>query len=115
MTPREFMPELHRDASAVRRRKPLDERPARDLGAPWEWRLAAGEVRRIEPAPVTRWIDVTEGRVWLTPTRDDDLADDHWLAAGERLVLPAGTAWVVEAWPSARVALHQAPPGARLC
>lgn len=93
-----FMPESHRQTEA---------RPA---GRPWEWPLAPGEVRRIEAAPVKRWLDVADGRVWLTPTREDDLAADHWLAAGERLALPAGTAWVVEAWPSARVALHQAAP-----
>lgn len=77
---------------------------------PWQWPLAEGEVRRIGAAPVARWLEVAAGRVWLTPTRSDDLAADHWLAAGERLVLPAGSAWLVEAWPSARVALHWAPP-----
>lgn len=92
-----------------------DSHHERAAATPWEWPLAPGEVRRIEPAPVTRWLDVADGRVWLTPTRDDDLAVDHWLAAGERLALPAGSAWVLEAWPSARVALHQAPPGAHLC
>ena len=90
-------------------------RPAQP-SQPWEWPLRSGEVRRIEPAPVTRWLDVADGRVWLTPTRDDDLAADHWLAAGERLALPPGSAWVLEAWPSARVALHLAPPaGALVC
>lgn len=92
-----------------------DSHRERTAATPWEWPLAPGEVRRIEPAPVARWIDVADGRVWLTPTRDDDLAVDHWLAAGERLALPAGSAWVLEAWPSARVALHQAPPGAQVC
>lgn len=87
----------------------------RGAATPWEWPLSPGEVRRIEPAPVPRWLDVAAGRVWLTPTRDDDRAVDHWLAAGERLALPAGSAWVLEAWPSARVALHQAPPGVPLC
>jgi hypothetical protein len=77
---------------------------------PWEWPLERGEVRRIEPAPVMRWLDVAAGRVWLTPTRRDDRAADHWLAGGERLALPAGSAWVLEAWPSARVALHLASP-----
>ena len=93
--PTKFMSESHRPAPAT---------------APWEWPLKEGEVRRIAPAPVARWLDVAAGRVWLTPTRRDDLAVDHWLAAGERLPLPAGSAWVLEAWPSARVALHQAPP-----
>lgn len=91
----EFMRELHREQGA---------------GSPWEWPLAPGEVRRIAPAPVMRWIDVADGRVWLTPTRSDDRAADHWLAAGERLALPPGSAWLLEAWPSARVALHEAPP-----
>ena len=97
---------------------PLMHEDHRETGAirPWEWPLLAGDVRRIEPAPVTRWLDVAQGRVWLTPTRDDDLAADHWLAAGDRLALPPGSAWVLEAWPTARVALHLAPPaGALLC
>ncbi len=85
----------------------------RDRATPWEWPLSPGEVLRIEPARELRWLDVAAGRVWLTPTRDDDRAVDHWLAAGEGLALPAGSAWVLEAWPSARVALHQAPPGAQ--
>jgi hypothetical protein len=79
--------------------------------SPWEWPLGRGEVRRIEAAPVARWIDVAAGRVWLTPTRDDDRAVDHWLAEGERLALPAGSTWLLEAWPTARVAVHEAPPG----
>ncbi|MCL4696812.1 MAG: DUF2917 domain-containing protein, partial [Burkholderiaceae bacterium] len=82
----------------------------RSLARPWEWPLAPGEVRRIGPAPVPRWIDVAAGRVWLTPTRRDDLAADHWLAEGERLALPPGSEWLLEAWPSARVAVHEAPP-----
>ncbi len=96
-----LMHQSHREAEARR---------------PWEWPLGAGVARRIEPASVTRWLDVTQGRVWLTPTRSDDLAADHWLAAGERLALPPGSAWVLEAWPTARVALHLAPPpGASMC
>lgn len=91
----------------------LDPHRGQETAAPWDWPLAPGEVRRIEPAPLPRWLDVADGRVWLTPTRDDDRAADHWLAAGDRLALPAGSAWVLEAWPSARVALHQAAPGAR--
>lgn len=90
-----------------------DSHQARAAAAPWEWPLSDGEVLRIEPAPVPRWLDVAAGRVWLTPTRDDDRAVDHWLAAGERLALPPGSAWVLEAWPSARVALHQAALGGR--
>jgi len=92
------MRELHQEPTAAR---------------PWEWPLAPGEVRRIEASAVTRWLDVSAGRVWLTPTRDDDLAQDHWLGRGDRLALPAGSAWVLEAWPSARVALHQAAPCGR--
>lgn len=81
---------------------------------PWEWSLAEGGAHRIDAASVARWLEVAAGRVWLTPTRNDDRAADHWLAAGERLMLPAGSAWVVEAWPAARVALHLVPPGVSL-
>jgi hypothetical protein len=100
--------------------------PARDAAAaeptalpwppwpPWEWPLQRGQAQRIRPAPVPRWLHVASGRVWLTPTRDDDLAADHWLDAGEGLPLPPGSAWVLEAWPAARVALHQATPAPAL-
>lgn len=101
-----FMHESHRDAIRVPSPPPSPAEPTR----PWEWPLAEGQAHRIDAAPVARWLDVATGRVWLTPTRSDDRAGDHWLAAGERLALPAGSAWVVEAWPAARVALHWVPP-----
>jgi hypothetical protein len=87
--------------------------------APWAWHLAAGAVRRIEASGCARWLVVSEGRVWLT--RSDPqaggapageiappgadlpraLPQDHWLAAGEQLLLPAGSAWLIEAWAPA--------------
>lgn len=55
--------------------------------------LRWGEPKRIGAG--SGEIEVKSGRVWVT--RRDDL-DDHVLAAGERLLLLAGDAAVVEAW-----------------
>ena len=89
---------LHTVSTSSMRQLHREMISAEAVAQPWEWPLRTGEVRRIEPAPVMRWLDVSAGRV------------------GDRLALPAGSAWVLEAWPSARVALHLAPPaGALLC
>jgi hypothetical protein len=76
---------------------------------PWEWALDSAGATRLAPAPAARWLLVTDGRVWLTRTGAGLAGGDIWLSAGERQVLPAGSEWVVEAWPQARVALLEAP------
>ncbi len=78
-------------------------------GAPWEWPLATATATRLAAAPLPRWLTVTAGRVWLTQSGAGPDADDVWLLAGERHALPAGTEWVVEGWPEARVELLEAP------
>ena len=79
---------------------------------PWQWRLSARCVRRLAPAAVERWLAVEEGRVWLTRSqRSLDGAEDLWLSAGDRLPLPAGSDWVAEGWPEARVVVLEAPDG----
>ncbi len=83
--------------------------------APWLWPLPAGQAAVLPRTDTARWLTVTEGRVWLTamaPTAPDALPDDIWLAAGEAHALPPGTAWVLEGWPQARVAVVQAAPAA---
>jgi Protein of unknown function (DUF2917) len=79
---------------------------------PWAWPLAGAVV--LPAAAQRRWLAVQEGRVWLTCSRrktaEPGMADDIWLEAGQRHVLPAGSTWVVEAWPRAGVALMEAPP-----
>ena len=37
--------------------------------------------------------------------------EDLWLGAGDRVALPAGSDWVAEGWPEARVVVMQAPAG----
>jgi len=81
--------------------------------APWEWPLAAATARRLPAADTPRWLQVTAGRVWLTQSGAGLEGDDIWLAAGERHALPAGSEWVVEGWPEARVELLEAPVPAR--
>jgi hypothetical protein len=74
---------------------------------PWEWQLAPGRLARLEPMPVARWLELHEGSLWLTRTvRRGDPPADVWLAAGERVLLPAGSQWLAEAGAAARVATH---------
>lgn len=77
--------------------------------APWEWRLGAGAATRLAAAATPRWLLVTAGRAWLTQSGAGPDGADVWLAAGERHRLPAGTEWVVEGWPEARLELLEAP------
>ncbi len=80
---------------------------------PWAWTLAPRQASTLPAAAVPRWLRVDEGCVWLTVRDGDGPADDIWLRAGESVALPAGTTWIVEAWPQARVALLQAAPSRR--
>ena len=82
--------------------------------APWEWALEASAATRIDAVGTPRWLLVTSGRVWLTQSGAGLEGGDVWLAAGERHALPAGSDWVVEGWPQARVALLEAPQPRRI-
>ncbi|MBX3634652.1 MAG: DUF2917 domain-containing protein [Rubrivivax sp.] len=83
-------------------------------GDPWTARLESGAALTLRPAAEVRALAVHEGRVWATRRVDRGRAEDLWLAAGERLVLPPGSEWVIEAWPAARVSLLAALPGPEL-
>ncbi|MDE2455997.1 MAG: DUF2917 domain-containing protein, partial [Burkholderiales bacterium] len=76
---------------------------------PWEWSLARATATRLRAAPRPRWLLVTAGRVWLTQSGRGSESEDVWLGTGERLLLPAGSDWVAEGWPEARVELLEAP------
>ena len=81
---------------------------------PFVWQLPArGAVTlAAEAAPRALWVQ--EGRVWLTRQCKAGMPDDVWLDAGQSHTLPAGSEWVVEASPMARVTLVQAaPPGVK--
>jgi hypothetical protein len=78
--------------------------------APWLWHFEEKQAKRITPSPQGRWLQVEQGRVWLTESLPRGQASDHWLAGGERLYLPAGSAWVAQGFESARASLLQAPP-----
>lgn len=82
---------------------------------PWDWTLTKREAGTLAAAPAQRWLRVEEGCLWLTP-RDShgQREDDVWLGAGESWALPAGSEWVLEAWPQARLSLLlQAPQTAK--
>lgn len=76
---------------------------------PWEWPLDGRSATRLPATGMARWLTVTAGRVWLTRSGAGPFGDDVWLAAGERHALPAGSEWVVEGWPAARVTVLEAP------
>jgi hypothetical protein len=80
-----------------------------------------------------RVLQLVAGQLWLTNTRRDMAPDrprvgaglidtasadaaerdpsDIWLAAGDSLHLPAGSHWVLQAWPEARMNLTTAGVG----
>ncbi len=82
-------------------------------------RLPPGQALTLPAERQPRLLVVTQGRLWVTWAGH---VQDHWLAAGEALTLPAGLAAVAEGWPEARFQLLQpaavrrgtARPGARL-
>lgn len=77
--------------------------------APWEWALNQASARRLPAADTPRWLVVTDGRVWLTRSGAGLEGGDIWLGAGEGHALPAGSEWVAEGWPAARVELLEVP------
>lgn len=103
--------------------KPQHQSGPATLSALPTWNLASGEVGRIGPSPCARWLVVERGRVWLTASGELARTDgyrgaeplpvdlpqaampDHWLAAGEQMLLPAGSEWVIEAGGDARLAM----------
>jgi Protein of unknown function (DUF2917) len=83
-------------------------------GCPWAWPLRDREVTTLGAGAVARWLRVDEGCIWITPRLAGEHDPDIWLSAGESLALPAGSAWVVEAWPQARLSLLLDVPAAGL-
>ena len=77
---------------------------------PFVWQLPAHEAVTLAADAAPRALWVHEGRVWLTRQCDAGMPDDVWLDAGQSHTLPAGSEWVVEASPAARVTLVQAAP-----
>lgn len=74
------------------------------------WQLPARGAVTLAADSAPRALWVHEGRVWLTRQCATGTPDDVWLDAGHSHTLPAGSEWVVEASPTARVSLLQAAP-----
>ena len=72
------------------------------------WQLPARGAVTLAAGAAPRALWVHEGRVWLTRQCATGTPDDVWLDAGHSHTLPAGSEWVVEASPTARVSLLQA-------
>lgn len=79
----------------------------------WWWSLEPHQAATLPAAVEPRALVVQEGRVWLTrEAAVGGEAEDIWLEPGQSLEVPAGTAWVLEGWPQARVSLVLAAPAA---
>lgn len=72
------------------------------------WTLAPRSAVTLH-AEQPQWLWVHEGRVWLTRGDGRHDGDDVWLEPGQRHLLPAGSHWVAEGWPAARVSLVLVP------
>jgi hypothetical protein len=80
---------------------------------PWAWHLAPHQARAVPAATGARWLLVNAGQVWVTqarPTSASRPPEDIWLQAGDSLALPAGSAWVLEAWTEADLNLAETAP-----
>jgi hypothetical protein len=75
---------------------------------PWALPLPRRGAVTLRAVRRTRWLLVTCGRVWASGGPPRRMAQDHWLAAGERIEVPAGTTWVVGAEPAAEVIVAEA-------
>ena len=78
--------------------------------APWTWSVGRDTAVRLAAADTPRWLLVADGRAWLTRSGAGPQGDDVWLEAGQHHRLPAGSEWVVEGWPMARVATARLRP-----
>lgn len=93
-------------------RTPMSSTHDRSTGAaPWAWQLdGTRRARRLPAAPMPRWLAVERGAVWLTRSENQAArSEDVWLRPGERQLLPAGSDWVAEGWPTAEVVVLEAP------
>lgn len=91
----------------------LMSRSQQSMAAGIRLSLAEGKAMRLPATSAERWLQVTQGRVWLTATADKDhpVSADCWLTAGEHTSLKAGQDVVVEGWPHAHFHLLSQPPG----
>ena len=90
----------------------MNTQPMKNLhetNAPWVWQLAEREAATLAAQAVPRWLHVEDGCVLVTAENAGPHAPDLWLKDGDSLELPAGSAWVLQAWPEARMSLL-APP-----
>ena len=87
-------------------------RVAHQSVGPLAWPLAPRHAVTLAADRAPRALWVYEGRAWLTRQAENGPPEDIWLDAGRSQLLPAGTEWVVEAWPQAFVSVVQAPPAA---
>lgn len=87
--------------------KPITE--MHQNAAPWLWQLTGHRAATLAAQATPRWLHVEDGCVWVTAEDAGPYAPDLWLGAGDSLELPPGSAWVLQAWPQARMSLLAQP------
>ncbi len=74
------------------------------------WSPPSRRALTLQVGSTGRELSLREGRLWLTLTGcKSGPPADVWLLAGERLFLPPGARFVIEAWPQARFELLVLP------
>ena len=85
-------------------------------GTPWVCALQGHQATTLAADAVPRWLRVDAGCLWVTARQGTGqghaAAADIWLGADDHLALPAGSEWVLQAWPQARLSLLVAAPAA---
>lgn len=74
-----------------------------------QWALGGRGVAPLPRAGRDRLLCLRSGRLWLTGPGDDGREADVWLEAGDCATLPAGTAWLAGAEPSATWVMLELP------
>ncbi len=79
------------------------------------WQLAPGRSSTLRAASRTRWLRVSEGRLWVTANGrlGGAVPDDAWVLPGQVLEVPAGVEAVLEGWPQASFQVLEAAPATR--
>ena len=81
---------------------------------PWVWALHHHAATTLAADSAPRWLRVDAGCLWATARqeahRGSAAPEDIWLRTGDSLALPAGSEWVLQGWPQARLSLLVAAP-----
>lgn len=79
------------------------------------WQLTPGRSSTLPAVSRTRWLRVSDGRLWVTANGrlGGAVPDDAWVLPGQVLEVPAGVEAVLEGWPQVSFQLLEAAPATR--